>query len=78
MAIACDGACGAACDAASAAAWAPERGMAMPEPVSKAPSMIVRRDARHCVKAAAAKDGAGKFRMRFVPVLREFTTRLDH
>jgi hypothetical protein len=40
--------------------------------------MIVRRDARHCVKAAAAKDGAGKFRMRFVPVSREFTTRLDH
>jgi len=36
--------------------------------------MIVRRDARQRVRAEGGKNGAGKYRMRFVPVLREFTT----
>ncbi len=48
----------------------------MPEAANSAPSMTVRRDARHCISAGNARVGAAEVRMRFVPVLREFITGL--
>src|SRR5947209_4990619 len=59
-----------ACDAVPASA----RRKPAPDAASSAPSMTVRRDARHCVNAEEPKVGVGEGRMRFVPVLPEFIT----